>query len=128
MEINPKNLDAKTDLGVCYAEGTSDPMKGISLLREVVVANPKHETAQLNLGFLAVKSGQFDKAIARFDTVLIINPKNTDVYSYLGDVYLRKKNKVKAIEYFEKYKSYLKDTLKISEVDNYIKQVKSSNE
>lgn len=128
LEFNPNNLDAKTDLGVCYAEGTNNPMKGIGLLREVVSINPKHETAQMNLGFLAVKSGQLDKAIARFDTVLMINPKNIDIYSFLGDVYLKKGDKEKAITNFIKYKSYLKDTIRINQVDNYIKQIKSSKE
>jgi tetratricopeptide (TPR) repeat protein len=128
LEFNPKNLDAKTDLGVCYAEGTSNPMQGIMLLREVVAANPKHETAQLNLGFLAVKSGQYDKAIARFDTVLMINPKNIEVYSYLGDVFLKKGDKEKAITNFEKYKSYLTDTIRISQVDSYIKEIRNLKE
>ena len=128
LEFNPKNLDAKTDLGVCYAEGTSNPMQGIILLREVVAANPKHETAQLNLGFLAVKSGQYDKALARFDTVLMINPKNVEVFGYLGDVYLKKGDKEKAISNFEKYKSYLTDTIRISQVDNYIKEIKNYKE
>ncbi len=128
LEFNPNNLDAKTDLGVCYAESSNNPMKGIMLLREVVSINPKHETAQMNLGLLAVKSGQLDKAIARFDTVLLINPKNIDMYSFIGDVYLKKGDKEKAISNFLKYKSYLKDTIKISQVDSYIKQIKNSKE
>ena len=57
IEINPKNYDAKTDLGVCYAEGTSNPMQGILMLREVVQEAPKHVMAQYNLGVLSVKSG-----------------------------------------------------------------------
>ena len=55
LEINPKNLDAQTDLGVCYAEGTGNPMQGILMLREVVKENPEHESAQFNLGILSVK-------------------------------------------------------------------------
>src|SRR5688572_29531153 len=53
IELNPRNLDAKTDLGILYAEGTGAPMKGITLLREVVTENPQHENAQVNLGFLS---------------------------------------------------------------------------
>lgn len=128
LEFNPDNLDAKTDLGICYADGTSNPMKGIGLLREVVAKNPKHENAQMNLGILAVKSAQFDKALARFDTVLLLNPNRFEMYSFIGDVYLRKGNKEKAIENFEKYKSYLKDTLKITDVNNYIKEIKAAKE
>src|SRR4051812_5466831 len=65
LKINPDNLDAKTDLALCYAEGPA-PMQGIMLLREVVAKNPNHEMAQYNLGILSVKSGQYDKAVIRF--------------------------------------------------------------
>jgi len=73
LEINPKNLNAKTDLGILYAEASPEPMKGITLLREVVAEDPLHENAQMNLGFLSMKSGQYDKAIERFNQVLKIN-------------------------------------------------------
>jgi hypothetical protein len=36
--------------GLCYAEGTSEPMKGIMLLREVIEKNPDHENARLQPG------------------------------------------------------------------------------
>ena len=68
LAINPDNLDAKTDLGICYAEGTTTPMQGIMLLREVVEKNPG-ANAQFNLGILSVRSGQYDKALERFSKV-----------------------------------------------------------
>lgn len=87
LSFNPENLDAKTDLGLCFAEGTSAPMKGILLLREVVEKNPKHEMAQFNLGILSVKSGQYEKAIERFQKVLEINPSNKEARFLLGRTY-----------------------------------------
>jgi tetratricopeptide (TPR) repeat protein len=84
LKINPDNLDAKTDLGLCYAEGTSSPMQGITLLREVVEKNPRHEMAQFNLGILSVRSGQYDKAVERFQKVLEINPSNKEARFLLG--------------------------------------------
>ena len=87
LEINPENLDAKTDLGLCYAEGTSSPMEGIMLLREVVTKNPSHEMAQFNLGVLSVKSGQYDKAVERFQKVVEINPSNKEARFLLGRTY-----------------------------------------
>ena len=87
LSFNPENLDAKTDLGLCFAEGTSAPMKGILLLREVVAKNPKHEMAQFNLGILSVKSGQYEKAIERFQKVLEINPSNKEARFLLGRTY-----------------------------------------
>ena len=87
LKINPDNLDAKTDLGLCYAEGTSSPMQGIMLLREVVAKNPEHEMAQFNLGILSLKSGQYDKAVERFQKVLEINPSNKEARFLLGRTY-----------------------------------------
>jgi tetratricopeptide (TPR) repeat protein len=85
--LNPDNLDAKTDLGLCYADGTSSPMQGIMLLREVVAKNPQHEMAQFNLGILSLKSGQNDKAAERFQKVIEINPANKEARFLLGRTY-----------------------------------------
>ncbi len=88
LEINPNNLDAKTDLGLCYAEGTSSPMQGIMMLREVVKQDPEHKTAQFNLGVLSVKSGQYEKAVERFEKVLQIDPQNKEARYLLGRTYM----------------------------------------
>ncbi len=103
LKINPNNLNAKTDLGACYADGTSDPMKGIMLLRDVVAADPNHEMAQYNLGMLSVKSGQLDKAIERFQKVLEINPDRTEMNFYLGQVHLQKGDTAAAIQSYETF-------------------------
>jgi tetratricopeptide (TPR) repeat protein len=123
--LNPSNLDAKTDLGILYAEGTGEPMKGIMLLREVVTTNPMHENAHLNLGFLSMKSGQFEKAVERFNKVLEINSARVDMYVYLGEAYVRMGNKEKAIESFEVFKNLSNDPQMIKEVDDYIKAIKA---
>ena len=101
LEFNPENLNAKTDLGACYADGTSEPMKGIMMLREVVEKDPNHEMAQYNLGMLSVKSGQLDKAIERFNKVLTINPERHEVHYYLGQVFLQKGDTADAIREYE---------------------------
>ncbi len=124
LELNPKNLNAKTDLGVLYTEGP-EPMKGIMMLREVTTEDPKHENANLNLGFLSMKSGQYEKAVDRFNKVLEINPARIDMYVYLGEAYLRLGNKEKAIENFEIFKNLSNDQAMIKEVDAYIATLKS---
>ncbi|MBL7924920.1 MAG: tetratricopeptide repeat protein [Bacteroidia bacterium] len=103
LEINPGNLNAKTDLGACYADGTSEPMKGIMLLREVIAADPNHEMAQYNLGMLSVKSGQLDKAIERFNKVLEINPGRNEVHFFIGQVFLQKGDTAQAIRSYETF-------------------------
>lgn len=124
ISINPENLNAKTDLGICYAETTPNPMKGIMMLREVVAQNPNHENAQLNLGFLSVKSGQYEKAIERFNTVLKINPAYIEAYVFLAQTYTQMGDNKKAIENFEKFKSLSNNNELIAEVDRYINELK----
>jgi tetratricopeptide (TPR) repeat protein len=125
LELNPKNLDAKTDLAVIYAEATPNPMKGIMMLRDVVAENPNHENAQLNLGYLSVKSGQYEKALERFDKVLEINPQHIEAYLLKAQVYVQMNDKQKAIDTFEQYKKLSTDSETIKQVNDYIAQLKN---
>lgn len=124
LELNPKNLNAKTDLGILYAEATPEPMKGIMMLREVVAENPNHENAQLNLGFLSVKSNQYEKALERFDKVLEINPGYINAWLLKAQVYIQMNEKQKAIDSFEKYKTLSTDPALIEQVNNYVAELK----
>jgi tetratricopeptide (TPR) repeat protein len=126
LKLNPDNLNAKTDLGICYADGTSNPMQGIALLREVIQKDPNHENAQLNLGFLSVKSGQYDKALERFQTVLKINPSRIDAYVFMGQTYLQMGKRDEAIKSFETFKSLTDNSKAIAEIDAYLKELKAA--
>ncbi len=126
LERNPKNLNAKTDLGVCYAEGTSNPMKGILMLRDVVAQNPEHEMAQFNLGLLSLKSTQYPKAIERFDKVIAINPKRTEAYLYKGQTYLQMGDTANAIRAFELYKAKSDNYEMIQQVSKLMDELKST--
>jgi len=126
LEKEPENLNAKTSLGVCYVEGTQEPMKGIALLREVVEKDPANMQAHLNLGLFAIQSGQYDKAIERFNKILAIDQNNLEVYLYLGQTYSSMGQKDKAIESLEKYKSLSKDAFINAQVDKYISELKNN--
>ena len=117
------NIDARVGLGVCYVEGTAEPMKGITLLKGVVEQDPGNINAQLNLGFFSIKSGQYDKAIERFNKVLQIKPGYIEAYLFLADAYEKTENKAKAIESLEKYVSLSKDDSNKQEIQNYIHQL-----
>jgi len=123
LKFAPENLDAKTDLGVCYAEGTNQPMRGIMLLREVVTKNPEHENAQFNLGLLSMKSGQYEKAVERFEKVLTINPRRKEIYLMEGRAYMLAGKNDKAKESFEKLKKESSDPALTEQATNYIKQI-----
>ena len=129
LELNPENLDAQTSIGVAYVEGASQlgvmPMKGIGILKEVLNKDPKNVNAITNLGYFAIQSGQYEKAIERFESVLSIDPQNAEAYIYLTDVYLSQDNVEKGIETLEKYKSLVNDPLVKKQVDDYIKEIRN---
>jgi len=98
-------------------------MKGIMMLREVVAKNPEHENAQFNLGVLSVKSGQYDKAIDRFQTVLRINPARKEMYFLIGKTFMMEGNKEKALENLEKLKKETDDLRLIEQANSLINQI-----
>ena len=124
LELNPENENAKTDLGILYAEGTAQPMKGIKLLQEVVAGNPEHENAQLNLGILSVRSQQFDKAVSRFQKVLAINPQRQDARLLLAQTYMQTGENNLAAEQLEIYKAAATDPEVIEKVDRMLEKLK----
>jgi tetratricopeptide (TPR) repeat protein len=126
LELNPDNLEAKISLASCYVEGSSDPMKGIGLLKEVEKVDSNNVNLQLNLAFFSEKSGQWDKAIMRFEKVLIIKPDLIEVYLHLADAYKQKGDKENAIKSLEKYRSLVDDVVIKTEIQNYINQLKNS--
>ena len=129
LKLEPENLDAKAGLGVCLVESAGltgqPPMKGIGLLREVVAKDSTHINAQLNLGYFAIQSGQFEKAIDRFELVKKIKPDFIEVNLYLADTYEKMGNNKEAIKNLEVYKSKLSDPVLVVEVDKYINELKN---
>lgn len=123
LELNPKNTDAKINLASCYVEGGVDPMKGIGMMREIEKTDSNNVNLQLNFAFFSEKSGQWDKAIARFEKVLKIQPDFIEAYLHLADAYQQKGDKAKAIESLKKYISLIDDITIKTEVQDYINKL-----
>lgn len=86
VELEPKNEGALIELGLAYIE-SGEPgsgMTGIMKLREVTEINPKNVEATFHLGKFSFDTGQFDKAVSRFETVLELEPENMLAKYYLG--------------------------------------------
>ena len=126
LKMDSSNLAAKTSLGACFVEGSQEPMKGITLLREVVAQDSTYIEAHLRLAMFAVQSGQYQKAIERYEKILRIKPSFNEAYLYMGEVYANMGNKEKAIKNLEKFKELSNDALVDSEIDKYINQLKNS--
>lgn len=126
LTLDPKNVDAKIMIASCYVEGTDNPMEGINKLREVEKTDSNNVKLQLAFAFFSVKSGQFDRAIARFNKVLIVDSNYIEAYLHLADAYERKGETAKTIESLERYATKTPDITAKLEVEKYIKQLKHS--
>ncbi|GIV28080.1 MAG: hypothetical protein KatS3mg027_1894 [Bacteroidia bacterium] len=124
LELNPNNIDAQINLGACYVEASSEPMKGIGLLRAVLEKDSTNIKAHLNLGLFSVKSAQYDKAIERFTKILDIDPNYIEAYLYIGDVYEQKGDINNAIKNYELYVSAVKNPTIAADVTRYIEKLK----
>ena len=124
LKLDPNNADAKIMLASCNVEGSPDPMKGITMLREIEKTDSNNITLQLNFAFFSVRSQQWDKAIQRFQKVIKIDSTYIEAYLHLADAYEQQGQKNKTIEVLEKYKSKTEDALTKQEIDKYIQQLK----
>lgn len=124
LKKEPSNVDAKIQLAACYVEGSTDPMKGIALLREVEKVDSNNVKLQLSFAFFSVKSGQWDKAINRFEKVLEIDPMYIEAYLHLADAYEQQGQNARTIEMLQKYAGLTTDATAKQEVLKYIEQLR----
>ena len=104
LVINPKNDSAKINLGACYLFGnlSDNPMQGITKIKEVVDKDSTNAYGQLILALGGKKSGQYDKAIERFLTVIKIQPNHIEAMIHLAECYELTDQKALAIEWYTK--------------------------
>lgn len=121
-KIKPNTLEVKTGLGIAYVNGTPNPMQGITLLLDVVKQDPKNIKANLNLGLFSMKSGQFDKAVERFKTVIEIAP-SAEAWFYLASSYESMDRNADAIAAYLKTKEIAADPNMSQFVDRKINEL-----
>ena len=119
------DLDAKIDIAISYVENGTDPMKGIAMLKEVLEEDPENIKTLLTLGFFSIQSGQYERAIERFEKVLSIDSGYTEAYLYLADIYETLGKNNKSIINLNKYKILIKDSIIINEVEKHITELKN---
>jgi tetratricopeptide (TPR) repeat protein len=124
LKLKPESLEGKTGLGVAYVNGGASPMQGIALLLEVVKRDPDNASANLNLGLFSMKSGQYDKAVIRFKTLIAHKPE-FEPYFYLAESYKQLGKKTEAIAAYQKCKELMPDPVFGQRIDQYIKELKN---
>lgn len=122
LSEEPDRLDLQNKIAMTYIS-TTNPMLGITMLRDIMEKDPENEMAIFNLGLLAIQSGQYEKAIERFEKLVSLHPQNLQGQFYLGLSYFESGDKNNARTQFELVKSMESDPAVIATADGYLKEI-----
>lgn len=101
------------------------PMPVILKLRALAEKDPENVEAQWHLGLFSWQTGQYDKAMDRFRTVIALDPKgHPDAYGYLGRAYQTLDSVPQAIAAYTTYRGLITEPELIHTVDSLIEQLK----
>lgn len=127
LQFDTTQLNVKVNIANCYFDAyANNPqmvMNGVMMLRGVTAIDSTFAPAQLSLGRMAIVSGQYDKAVARLQTVIRKDPNNAEAFYYLGEAYAALGQKEKAKEAFENCKKLVKNPNFAAELDLYIQRL-----
>jgi tetratricopeptide (TPR) repeat protein len=124
LSIDPDNEETKLALATGYIEGTGEPMRGVQIVLGITREKPDDIPANMLLGRMSIQSGQFDKAVGRFETILKQEPGNKEASYLLAQAYDGKGDKKKAVEMLEKCKRLVNDPEFSKEIDQKINSLK----
>ena len=119
LEKDPSRLDLRTKIAMTHVS-SSNPMQGITMLREVLEEDPKNELALFNMGVLSMQSGQYKIAVQRFEDLVANHPENIEGQFYLGVSYFESKQNNKAEKQFQIVKEMTDDPQIIAGIENYL--------
>lgn len=79
-------------------ESPEAQMKGVLKMRSLAENNPENAELQWNMGLFSVQTGQYEKAVSRFDKVIILDENRLDAYFQLASCYTALQDTSSAIE------------------------------
>jgi len=81
LDINPDNLDVRTNMALAYLYDPSSPMQAIRNTNLVLEKNPDHVLANFNRGVMLMQINRLDQAIEQFKRVqTLVGDPNDPVY------------------------------------------------
>lgn len=118
------NLQVEIEQAVQKIRDGQQPMEGIMALRKIAEEHPENEEAQLYLGIFSIQSGQYEKAVERFNNVLSINAENSYAYQLLGQAYELMNDTTKAISNYELFVQKTDDSEAKKDIEKHLKNLK----
>lgn len=124
VAIDSTVTDNRLRLASAYMEGGAQPMQGVSILLDIVRKDSTNVDALLMLGRFGIISGQYDKAIARLEKILYLQPQNSEALLMLAEAHNNLGHKEEALKLLQKCKKTVKSPELKSEIDKYIQSIK----
>ena len=108
ISLNPSNIDHQLNLAICYTDipPKDNPMKGILMLVDLNKKHPENVGVLINLGRLAIQTGQFEKAVQRLEKAYSIESDNLKLICLLADAYKGFGKTEEATVFTEKCRSF----------------------
>lgn len=136
FRVKPKNivLDAlvgdKTEISnldsaLKLIHSGGNPMDGIQMLLKLAREDSLNPKIHFELGKLSMQSGQYDKATARFDKVLLLDSTVVEAHYHMGLANINSGNLSDAMFHFEKYVNSGTDSALVNESRKYINELKN---
>jgi len=124
QQIN--EVDLMIDSAMSLVSEIGSPMQGIMLMRKILEEHPNNARAHFQMGLFSIQSGQFEKAVERFEKVISIDPSNVESLYFLGNAHSNLGNKTEAISYLESFIEKTEDEESRKEVEKIIEQLKNT--
>lgn len=104
ISLNPSNLTHKVNLALLYTENPpqDNPMRGVLMLVDLNQQAPENVLVLNSLGRLAIRTGQYDRAVTRLNEALQQEPENKNTICLLAQAYEGLGNTQQAQEFGER--------------------------
>ncbi len=89
ISLAPTDMSSRVNLALVYTENppADNPMKGILMLRDLNEEEPENVIVLNSLGRLAIKTGQYERAVQRLEQALSNDSTNVNTICLLANAY-----------------------------------------
>jgi tetratricopeptide (TPR) repeat protein len=124
LKADPEHTNAQLYKGLALVDKRENIMQGVPLLLSVVKKEPDNLPANYTLALLATESGQFDKALLRFEKLISLQPSNVEYLYQAGNSALLSGENEKAVSYFNRCLELSKDESLRKEIKRILTNLK----
>lgn len=80
LELDPTDLDVKTDLATAYLNDAQNPMLAVQTVKDVLAERPDHVRANFNYGLMLAQINRTEQALEQFEKVISLTDHDDPVH------------------------------------------------